>query len=257
MDDRHEREVAAAIPPEAGLTIEQLAAETGMTVRNIRNHQSRGLLAPPRVIARVGYYGPEHVERLRLIRELQADGLNLRAITRLLSASPDSAEQVARFRTAIASPDGTESAEVISAAELAARFGGTQRRDLDRAVSLGLLLPVGDDHYEVPSPALLRGAEEAVSRGVSLHAALSVIERLRSETDTMARAFVRLFLDELWKPIRDSGERDERWPDVVDALEHLRPVAGETVQALFRHALGDAMQRAFDRELERQAKRRT
>ena len=41
----------------ADLTIEQLAAETGMTVRNIRAHQARGLLDPPEVRLRVGYYG--------------------------------------------------------------------------------------------------------------------------------------------------------------------------------------------------------
>ena len=43
-----------------------------MSVRNIRNHQSRGLLPPPEVRARTGYYGPEHVARLRLIQEMQA-----------------------------------------------------------------------------------------------------------------------------------------------------------------------------------------
>src|SRR4051794_26071649 len=56
------------------LTVEQLAYETGMSVRNIRNHQSRGLLPPPDVRSRVGYYGEQHVARLRLIQELQADG---------------------------------------------------------------------------------------------------------------------------------------------------------------------------------------
>src|SRR5881227_862619 len=66
------------------LTIEQLAAESGMSVRNIRAHQARGLLDPPEVRARVGYYGPEHLEQLRLIRDLQEDGFNLGAIKRLL-----------------------------------------------------------------------------------------------------------------------------------------------------------------------------
>ena len=72
---------------EASLTIEQLAAEVGMSVRNIRNHHSRGLLPAPEVRARVGYYSAEHVARLRLILDLQADGFNLTAIERLLSAS--------------------------------------------------------------------------------------------------------------------------------------------------------------------------
>src|SRR5215217_3659462 len=66
------------------LTVEQLAFETGMSVRNIRNHQSRGLLPPPEVRARTGYYGPQHVARLRLIQEMQAEGFNLSAIESLI-----------------------------------------------------------------------------------------------------------------------------------------------------------------------------
>ncbi len=69
---------------ENDLTIEQLAAQTGMSVRNIRAHQARGLLAPPEVRMRVGYYGPEHVAQLRQIRELQDEGFNLNGIKRLL-----------------------------------------------------------------------------------------------------------------------------------------------------------------------------
>src|SRR5579859_2197623 len=66
------------------LTVEQLAFETGMSVRNIRSHQARGLLAPPEVRVRVGYYGPEHLAQLQMIRELQNDGFNLGGIKRLM-----------------------------------------------------------------------------------------------------------------------------------------------------------------------------
>lgn len=69
------------------LTIEQLAAESGMSVRNIRAHQARGLLAPPEVRLRVGYYGPEHIAQLRLVRDLQEEGFNLNGIKRLLDDS--------------------------------------------------------------------------------------------------------------------------------------------------------------------------
>ena len=51
------------------LTIDELARRTGMTVRNVRAHQSRGLLPPPEVRGRTGFYGPEHVARIELIRE--------------------------------------------------------------------------------------------------------------------------------------------------------------------------------------------
>src|SRR5579863_5708371 len=78
------------------LTIEQLAAETGMTVRNIRSHQARGLLAPPEVRSRVGYYGPEHVDQLRLIRALQDEGFNLNGIKRLLEDTHGNVEWLLR-----------------------------------------------------------------------------------------------------------------------------------------------------------------
>ena len=52
VDDKH------SANGDEQLTIDQLAQRTGMTVRNIRAHQSRGLLPPPAVRARTGYYGP-------------------------------------------------------------------------------------------------------------------------------------------------------------------------------------------------------
>src|SRR5215831_321739 len=89
-------------PSETGhdMTIEQLAAEVGMSVRNIRNHHSRGLLPPPEVRARVGYYGPDHVARLQLIQDLQADGFNLAAIERLLSGREGLASRLLGLRAA-------------------------------------------------------------------------------------------------------------------------------------------------------------
>src|ERR1044072_4029183 len=68
---------------DATLTVDELARQAGMTVRNVRAHQSRGLLPPPEVRGRTGYYGAEHVARLELIRTLQAHGFNLEAIRRL------------------------------------------------------------------------------------------------------------------------------------------------------------------------------
>src|SRR3981081_1801497 len=62
-------------PGAAALTIAQPAAEVGMSVRNIRNHHSRGLLPAPEVRARVGYYGAEHVARLQPLPDLQRGGL--------------------------------------------------------------------------------------------------------------------------------------------------------------------------------------
>ncbi len=59
----------SAVPeePEADLTVDELARVTGTTVRNVRSLQSRGLLPPPDIRARTGYYGQEHVARVNMI----------------------------------------------------------------------------------------------------------------------------------------------------------------------------------------------
>jgi DNA-binding transcriptional MerR regulator len=70
--------------PDGKMTIGELARRTGMTIRNIRAHQTRGLLPPPEVHGRTGYYTEDHVARIELTREMQAEGLNLEAIRRVL-----------------------------------------------------------------------------------------------------------------------------------------------------------------------------
>ena len=105
------------------LTIDELARTTGMTVRNIRAHQSRGLLPPPTVRARTGYYGSDHVARIELIREMQAEGFNLEAIRRLLADSGEASGEVLRFTRALREPFEDEQPEIVAIEELAERFG--------------------------------------------------------------------------------------------------------------------------------------
>src|SRR5437763_1368941 len=135
----------------ATLTIEQLSAESGMTVRNIRSHQSRGLLPPPEVRARIGYYGAEHVARLALIADLQADGFNLAAIERLVNAPSGSAARLLGLRHALTMPLESETPDVLTAAELIERFGEVDAKDAERIAKLGLLVPLGDGRFEAPS----------------------------------------------------------------------------------------------------------
>src|SRR3954463_2287758 len=163
---------------EANLTVEQLAYETGMSVRNIRNHQSRGLLPPPEVRARIGYYGPRHGPRLRLIQEMQAEGFKLSAITRLIGEHGSDADRFVGLRQAVTAPFATEAPEVLTREELAERFEVDDGRLLAKAQKLGLLIDLGDERYEAPSPALLQAAEDVLKMGISLSAALSAIEKL-------------------------------------------------------------------------------
>src|SRR3712207_1947948 len=105
------------------MTIDEFARRAGMTVRNVRAHQSRGLLPPPEVRGRTGYYGADHLARLELIKELQADGFNLEAIRRLIDASGGETSEVLRFTRSVRESFEEEEPEIVELAELAARFG--------------------------------------------------------------------------------------------------------------------------------------
>src|SRR5712691_2854644 len=102
----------------AGMTIDELAHRTGMTVRNIRAHQSRGLVPPPEVRGRTGYYGDEHRARIELIKELQADGFNLEAIRRLLEGAGGSSSEVLNFSRALRAPFEDEEPEILDVGDM-------------------------------------------------------------------------------------------------------------------------------------------
>lgn len=247
---------ADSAAPQADLTVEQLAYETGMSVRNIRNHQSRGLLPPPEVRARVGYYGPEHVARLRLIQEMQGEGFKLSAISRLIGEHGADADRFVGLRQAITAPFATEAPEVYDRAELVEKFGTDDDKLIEKAKKLGLLVDLGDEQYEAPSPALLRAAEEVMGMGIELPAALAAIEKLSRNAQSSARTFVELFVDRVWKPFDDAGRPEEGWEEIIESIGRLRPLAFDALNATFRLTLTAEIEKAFGEVLERRQKKK-
>jgi DNA-binding transcriptional MerR regulator len=237
------------------LTIDGLAQLTGMTVRNIRAHQSRGLLQPPEIEGRTGYYGPEHVARIELISEMQADGFNLAAIKRLLEGSEGSDREMLGFKRALMAPWENEEPEFITAEELSERLAlepaNPNPRLLTRAIKAGFLVDLGEGRFEVPSPTLFRAAEELRALGIDAETAVDVLEEIERSSRSIARAFVKLFLEEVWRPFTASGQPDTDWPAVRVAIERLRPLATDAVMAVFRRTMTEAVEQRFGEELDR------
>src|SRR5437763_14437977 len=65
--------------------VDELARAAGTTARNVRLYQERGLLPPPRLVGRVGWYDEAHLARLRLVTRLLDRGYSLANIGELLS----------------------------------------------------------------------------------------------------------------------------------------------------------------------------
>ena len=239
---------------ENGLTIEQLAAESGMTVRNIRSHSARGLLPAPEVRDRVGYYGPEHVTRLRLIQELQSEGFNLKGIEHLLEQSPGPAEQFLSFKRALGASFETEEPQAFTRKELADRFGDDTNDALKQAIDSGALVPIGEDRFEARVPSLLDAAEGVLAQGVPLGHALAVFSKVQDRCKAVAREFVRLFLEDVWKPFEEAGYPEDRWPEVRASLDQLRPLSSQALMGIYQMTMSDEVDAAFGKQLERLSK---
>jgi DNA-binding transcriptional MerR regulator len=240
------------------LTIEQLSAESGMTVRNIRSHRARGLLPAPEVRDRVGYYGPRHLSRLRMIQELQSEGFNLKGIERLLAESPGPAEQFLSFKRTLGASFETEEPEAFTPEELGERFPNDEPDEtLKRAVESGALVPIGDGRYEARTPSLLDAAEGVIKQGVPLKHALAVLGKVQDRCQSVAREFVKLFMEDVWKPFEEEGYPEERWPEVRSSIEQLRPLSAQALMAIYQMTMSDEVDNAFGKQLERLSKGKT
>lgn len=237
------------------LTIDELAARVGMTVRNVRAHQSRGLLPPPEVVGRTGYYGPAHVARLELVKDMQADGFNLKAIRHALEQVPPGTEhEVLAFRRALLERWAEEAPEVVDVAGLVGMTGPLDTAVLGEAVRLGILRPLDEGRYEVPSPALLRAGAEVVALGVPLRAVFDVQRALSEHAEGVARAYVELFLDHVWHPFVEAGRPEDQWPRVREALDRMQPLASQALVATLRLAMQHAVEQAVGEELDAAAR---
>lgn len=77
------------IEPQA-FDLAQLSALAGVSTRTVRYYIQQGLLPSPEARGPGAHYGPEHLDRLRLIRRLQREHLPLAEIRlRIESLNPD------------------------------------------------------------------------------------------------------------------------------------------------------------------------
>src|SRR3954447_4763659 len=82
----HQMTMTTEEPAQAEFTIDELASAASVPSRTIRFYQSRGALMPPEVRGRVAYYGRSHLERLKLIAQLQDRGLRIDTIRDLVTS---------------------------------------------------------------------------------------------------------------------------------------------------------------------------
>ncbi|MFE6974842.1 MerR family transcriptional regulator [Streptomyces sp. NPDC057682] len=237
---------------EPTLTVDELAARAGVTVRTVRFYSTRGLLPPP-VIGprRVGHYGQAHLSRLALIEELQHQGMTLAAIERYLEQLPPdlSAHDLAIHRALVASwaPD---SAEDATRADLERRAGRPlDRGDIDRLAAMGVLerSDPADGVYRL-DPGLLRLGVELLDVPIAHETILAARTVLLEHTRSVAHELSRLFRDEVWNPYRERESDPEHVKAMRSLSGHMQPIVLQALVTAFQRSFKEELRAAFAAE---------
>lgn len=231
---------------DSGMTIDELAAAVGLTVRTTRYYASRGLLPPPTRRGRFAMYGVQHRARLEMVQALQGHGFTLQAIEGYLASLPADAgvEDLALQRAMLTSWTPHER-QVLTRRELDKRAG---RRladdDLAMLEAFGHLtregerfgvhtgFDVGVQVLDLPIPAQgMRRAGEVISR----------------HTEALAAELTEVLREEVVAPFR----AEPRTPEEAERFEHTlaetRRLTLESVVVAFQRAANNIIQRSLTR----------
>ncbi len=225
------------------MTIDDLAATTGVSSRSIRYYQTRGLLPPPKVKGRRGFYDQRHVERLQLIAELSEEGLNLQAIGWLLGGGGGvDSDELRRLKRAVLDGWVSDDPVEISAKDLAKAMALREwdAEVAERAVELGLLEHVEDSEaYMIRLPSVLAAGAELGEMGLPPGRMLDVLELMRVHAKAVGEAYVQVFDEAVLAPWDERGRPDDEWGQIAEAVDRIRPLAGEALLSVFRQVMGD------------------
>lgn len=230
--------------------IDDLARASGVSVRNVRVYQDRGLLPPPRKVGRTGWYDEAHLSRLHLIGRMLDRGYTFATISELLTAAHygldvkdvlDNDDPGIRWQA-------DRRKDTLSLDELRSKFGDQTTEDnIARSVELGMIVPSGDD-FRVSDPKLMEAAEVLVDAEIPLADLLEQTAAVRQDLSDVAARFVSVVADRyLAKDGEDLDLDDAAVSEVAALVNKMRPLAHDAVNALFADAMEAEIAKALDK----------
>lgn len=243
----------ANMPETDEFTIDELAARARMTVRNVRSYATRGLIDPPRLEGRTGYYGQAHLQRLHLIRELLDRGYTLAAVENALQTSPDvTATYTLDLLGLLNQPRANDEPETMTRDGLAA-LAGVERSDdlIDALAEYDLAEWVDDDHdvVRLKDPGIVRAGAAAASMGLDVVSVIRLYPSVSSHLRTIADEFVNQFADDIIAPFIDADAPPEEWTQILARVEDMLPVALSVTLNIFRQQLVEAIDSEISKQM--------
>lgn len=220
-----------SLAPAAEYTIDDLAARTRVPSRTIRFYQAKGALPRPSVKGRTAYYSDVHVERLKLIADLQDRGLTIRAIRDLVARMDRGDLELGEWlgvEEQLSRPWANDTPRLVNEEELRELVGRERPGLVSDLVRLGVVERESGS-FLVRSSALLKLALELDGAGVDLEVASKAADLIRKHTARAAQEVVHYLVEHAG---RGFG-RAETPEDIGRAVAAIRPKALEAAAVIF------------------------
>ena len=215
--------------------LDDVARQAGVASTTVRLYQTKGLLAPPRLEGRTGWYDDSHLSRLRLIARLQGEGYSLAGIANLLEQWEHgrSLDAVIGIEAELDALLGDVHAIVLDPVQLLERFpdGSMTPELLQRAASLALAQPTDEGRIRVADRRFLETGAALAHLGIPIAVILDEWEALVVHADDIAARFVGLFETYLAPADWRAGRDTERARELAQTLGRLQATARQVLAA--------------------------
>ncbi|WP_121258865.1 MerR family transcriptional regulator [Nocardioides ferulae] len=237
-----------ASPDEPLLTIDELAAAVGLTVRTTRYYASLGLVPPPVRRGRVAYYDEQHRARLELVRALQDHGFTLQAVEGFLAGLPADAtvEDLALQRAMLTSwsPRPREELGRRQLEKVAGRK--LSDRDVDLLIKVGSVERTAAGSY-VPLPSLQVGVE-LLDIDLAEEAMAAAGDAIRRHMEALVEDLTDILRRQVLEPYRREPHSPEDAERLERTMARLRRLTLESVVTGFQRAANAVITRSLARD---------
>jgi DNA-binding transcriptional MerR regulator len=215
--------------------VEELAAAVSVGVDTVRFYQGRGLLPPPRREGRLAVYGESHLERLRRIRALQAQGFTLAQIRRVLTGDADDAVGGASEPLLAALVEASVGERTLSRAELATEAGLPEAL-IGAILTAGLIVPLqvdGEERFSEADLEMARAGMVLLDAGFPLQTLLAHAVDHAQHVQELVDTAIDLFDDHVRKTGPAAGDTEA----ITQSFRTLLALATRLVAVHFQRTL--------------------
>jgi DNA-binding transcriptional MerR regulator len=222
------------------MRIDELAQRAAVPTRTIRYYTQQGLLPSPELRGRVGYYNARHLDRLRLIKELQEKRYLplsvIRSVIRHFEEGADLETMLAPLDIVFQPRWDAAEPREFTRSELA-RVADVDPAVIDAANEMGFLFPQGrgrERRYTLDDVQMLGVAKRWLELGIPRNLG----NLYRESLEEISKLQVKAFNENVVAPLADEHLTPEEARErLVDGYRAMATVFNQLVALLHRKVL--------------------